>query len=331
MKPERGRIDRGSGLKVNIVLGAHYNWVFKKIVGKIREMSRCDILISPEPRRGADVYHYFCPQPAQQFRYKLKRSIITVHHFADYENDHFVARPPIKNWADPVIWEWSRSFNARKDILEQCSVIVCVAKRYRGFLQKQFPDKMIAYIPNAVDDVFFRLKPVAHKGFTVGIVGRNYASGRKGNELRRRIMRSFPARYIFVGERWEPEVFWARQHFIIAEAYDMPDGKYQGLFRRLDALLVTSKDEGGPIPMLEAMAAGIPVISTDVGMSSEIIKDGINGHVIKGYISAIKALSAAKRTSWDRRTIRSYVRDLTWDNLVGRYDEVYSCIKKARR
>lgn len=313
-------------LKVNIVLGAHYNWIFKKIVGKIQAKSHHNILISPEPRRGADIYHYFCPQPAQQFHYKLKRSLITVHHFADYEKDHFVARPLIKNWADPVVWEWNRSFDARKDILEKCAVIVCVAERYRKFLQKQLPGKIIEYIPNAADDVFFRLKPANHQGFTVGVVGRNYLSGRKGNALRRQIMRGFPARYIFIGERWEPEVIWARQRSMIAEAHDMPDGKYQRLFRRLDVLLVTSKDEGGPIPLLEAMAAGIPVISTDVGLASDIIKDGINGYLIKGCLTATAALNAAIKAAWDRKEIRSYVGGFTWDALVRRYDRVYSYV-----
>lgn len=39
--------------------------------------------------------------------------------------------------------------------------------------------------------------------------------------------------------------------------------------------------EGQPISILEAMAAGMPIITTDQGGISDIVKDGINGKVLK--------------------------------------------------
>jgi glycosyltransferase involved in cell wall biosynthesis len=48
-------------------------------------------------------------------------------------------------------------------------------------------------------------------------------------------------------------------------------------YQSLDLYLITSRTEGGPKSLLEALACGIPVVSTRVGMSSDIIKDGING------------------------------------------------------
>ncbi len=46
------------------------------------------------------------------------------------------------------------------------------------------------------------------------------------------------------------------------------------------ALLVTSKNEGIPFSILEAMAMKVPVISINVGAVHEIIKDDINGYLI---------------------------------------------------
>jgi glycosyltransferase involved in cell wall biosynthesis len=40
-------------------------------------------------------------------------------------------------------------------------------------------------------------------------------------------------------------------------------------FAGLDYYLVTSDSEGGPIPVLEAIAAGVPVIAPDVGFCWE--------------------------------------------------------------
>ena len=47
-----------------------------------------------------------------------------------------------------------------------------------------------------------------------------------------------------------------------------------------DALLLTSKNEGLPIVMLEAASMGIPTFSTNVGGVSEFISDGSTGFII---------------------------------------------------
>jgi glycosyltransferase involved in cell wall biosynthesis len=47
-----------------------------------------------------------------------------------------------------------------------------------------------------------------------------------------------------------------------------------------DLLICTSKSEGLPVSMMEAMGHGIGVLSVDVGGVSEIVKDGFNGALI---------------------------------------------------
>lgn len=46
-----------------------------------------------------------------------------------------------------------------------------------------------------------------------------------------------------------------------------------------DLFLLTSKYEGMPIAVLEALAMGVPVVSTNVGEIRQVIVDGINGYV----------------------------------------------------
>lgn len=61
---------------------------------------------------------------------------------------------------------------------------------------------------------------------------------------------------------------------------------------QFDCFLLTSQREGGPTSLLEAMLIGIPVVTTNVGIVSDIIIDGENG-----YVAAIKdSKSLAKKT-----------------------------------
>ena len=48
----------------------------------------------------------------------------------------------------------------------------------------------------------------------------------------------------------------------------------RNLYVASDAYLSTSKAEGLGIPILEAMACGIPVVATDTGAITELLEDG---------------------------------------------------------
>lgn len=50
-------------------------------------------------------------------------------------------------------------------------------------------------------------------------------------------------------------------------------------YHALDFYLITSREEGGPMGLMEAMASGIPVISTPVGMAADLIKNNLSGKI----------------------------------------------------
>jgi len=48
-------------------------------------------------------------------------------------------------------------------------------------------------------------------------------------------------------------------------------------YHAADIYLITSREEGGPLALLESLASGLPVVSTKVGMAPDVICHGENG------------------------------------------------------
>lgn len=52
------------------------------------------------------------------------------------------------------------------------------------------------------------------------------------------------------------------------------------LMSAADAYLMSSAWEGLPLVLIEAAAASLPIVATDVGGNSEILTDGLNGYLV---------------------------------------------------
>lgn len=68
----------------------------------------------------------------------------------------------------------------------------------------------------------------------------------------------------------------------------------RALYVACDAVVVASRQEGGPKAVLEAMAVGVPVVSTRVGQAQELI-DGTNGALVD--VGDVEGLAAAVATA----------------------------------
>ena len=60
----------------------------------------------------------------------------------------------------------------------------------------------------------------------------------------------------------------------------VPREEVSAYLRACDVFVLNSTYEGFPHVLLEALAAGLPVVATDVGGSGEIVQDGLNGCLV---------------------------------------------------
>jgi len=77
-------------------------------------------------------------------------------------------------------------------------------------------------------------------------------------------------------------------------------------YRDVDACVVTSRQEGGPKSVVEAMASGVPVVSTRVGQAAELIVDGENG--LLADVDDVDALAGALQRVHDDGGLRERLR-----------------------
>jgi len=85
-----------------------------------------------------------------------------------------------------------------------------------------------------------------------------------------------------------------------------------------DIFVLATRNEGWANVFLEAMACGLPVVSTDVGGNAEVVcRDELGSIVPFGDSAALQqALDAALKKDWDRSAILDYAQTNQWEKRV---------------
>lgn len=98
----------------------------------------------------------------------------------------------------------------------------------------------------------------------------------------------------------------------------------------LDIFVLCSLSEGLPLTILEAMAAGKPIVATDVGGIPEVIQEGIEGIIIPSdnenrlaevIIDLLR--DEKKRLDMGERARRKFMEKFTIETMVQRYEALY--------
>ena len=102
-------------------------------------------------------------------------------------------------------------------------------------------------------------------------------------------------------------------------------------YQKLDFYICASSSEGTPNPCLEAMACGIPVLSTPVGNMPDLIEPGVNGFFIKRDIQSITATIGQLRENrllfnQLRRGARESIKSWDWKVQAINYQNMFKSV-----
>lgn len=189
----------------------------------------------------------------------------------------------------------------------------CVFQSKRYYDMFDIPNKSLIS-PGIYLDIF---KP----NFKIGIVAINRP--RKNSDFLLKFFKTAKLdnfTFCFCGTDWENEIKEYRQFVKVEYKEKIPQEEIPQFYQSIDYLLITSTMEGGPMPLLEAMACGKTVITTDVGYVGEV-----RPIVYKDLSELIKIFEAIGKNN------STQVLKYSWENFRDKHVELFRKLVNENR
>ena len=116
----------------------------------------------------------------------------------------------------------------------------------------------------------------------------------------------------------EAQVAWLGLGGCVHFLGTLPPDELKWPLSAADVFVLATRNEGWANVFLEAMACGLPVVTTDVGGNREVVcRDELGRVVPFGDAAALRlAIGAALDRDWDRAAILDYAQANQWDKRV---------------
>lgn len=227
--------------------------------------------------------------------------------------------------------------------------VVCVSEDMLTAITRDFPEygDKLSVITNGVDKTLLTATRAYADRQSLTFISVGSLIHRKGYDITinalARLSGKISFRFLCAGDGKErlPLQALAResglQDRIIFTGALSPDEVYREL-GGADLFILSSRSEGRPNVLVEAMASGLPVVASDIDGVRELIDNGANGFLFasenSGELAGIIETLATNRALREKtgKNARESIRqkDLTWNNAAAAYTRIYHQITGGR-
>ncbi len=225
-------------------------------------------------------------------------------------------------------WHWklqSVAQESAKKIVVPSESVAAAAREWAGVQ----PEKIVV-IPNAVDAAEFEdHRREAGADFAVGFLGRLDRVKRVGDLVEAMTCVQRPTHLHIFGEgKDRPKIAERIQTLGVGQYVTMHGAVLRpaDALRQMDVLVLPSEAEGFGLVLIEAMAAGVAVVATDVAGIRDVVRDSENGLLVP--VDSPMALAVAierlrKDLPLRAKLIEAGLREVreryAWDVVLPRY------------
>lgn len=200
--------------------------------------------------------------------------------------------------------------------LNHCTRVITMNRRFRSTLISDgVAEERIQSVFGAGYDPY-RFRPHSRGKGAVGFCSAFYE--RKNPELIYGLVRTMPHRqFILLGKGWDQfdrfgELCSLANFEYLEASYD----EYPAIYAKMDVFVSASKLEGGPIPLLEAMASNAVPVASDTGFASELIEHGRNGYLFDVDAKVEHVAGLVEKAFSNSENVNATVSEYTWERYA---------------
>lgn len=232
-----------------------------------------------------------------------------------------------------------------KEIWKKASAVVSNSKGLRELALKTNPHQEISIIYNGVDVEKFKPdERSTEHGKIYLTLGASRITTRKGIVYLVDAVKILSQKYpnIFMDVMGEGDARDGLEKYVkeagLSEKIKfigrIPKDETFSHYQKADIFVLPSMNEGMSNAMLEALATGLPIISTNTGGAEELVKDGINGLIVEKKNSHDLAEKIEKIISDENlrkrmgEESRKLAEKMSWENVAKDYFDLYEKTKR---
>jgi glycosyltransferase involved in cell wall biosynthesis len=231
-------------------------------------------------------------------------------------------------------------------VFHRCSAAIVLGENLRYIFQPFFEDDKIFIVPNGANYVFPHKNVEESRIFILYFSNLQASKGIEDVVASLKFLPKGDLENIFLNVigKWRNDGLRKKCQTIVKD-HNLPVKFFEPLsgslkwqhFANADIFVFPPREpEGHPWVIVEAMAAGLPIISTDQGAITESVLDGINGFIVNPYnpnqmaekisylINNIEA-----RTNMGRKSRQLYEEKFTEEIMIRNLEKVFDIVLSA--